>query len=862
VSARQLAILALAVAGASGLWGSSAALAAERSPSSPPLTASESDTATSADRVEEQGPGATPPAEADPLVSNGLGSPSCKGALIGELSAAGRRNCETSGFAAAPAPTGNYGLDVHIEDGVLAWGSWGDSIAQELLIAPLWMGLVWAVHGLVVMLEWSFTIDLLDSSAAAGIGRGLRQMQATFTEPWLPVVLAVASVLALYHGLIRRRVAETVGEAALMVAMMVGGIWIISDPTGTVGALGQWANQASLGTLAVASEGTPAAPARALGNSLDTVFSVAIEAPWCYLEFGDVGWCREPSRLDARLRAAGLKLAAKELAERSCEPSWTVLIPCAKATSAQASALETSAELLHAAQSNGALFLALPANGPARNSISESGSLLRVLCQSSEMTSCRGPTAAQAEFRSASGTLWRIAGVLLIAAGLLGMLLLLGFIAVQLVVSAVSSLIYLLLAPAAVLAPAFGEAGRSLFRRWVTRLLGAVISKLLFSFLLGILLAIVAVLSELGALGWWTQWLLISAFWWSAFTHRHQLVGVAEGTLSQQRAAGGEHAQRHSLMRRVREAVESNQLIAAARWAKDRREKQAGEVEPREREKFARAGRELSQTGADEQVRRSLDGEQRDTRAPTDPANEIHSAIAGKRAQLQRLQREHSAASSSGDTRRAARLGVREARVKGEIDREQGQLKRARQARGGAGSQGREPHSPERLSERARFLDAQAALPSEARARGAEQRRDYGALSSLAGYRREQYERLDPPSQMAARQEIDRELAMRKGFADSATSLAEGNGPSLGPLEQHRARRKFDRALEQHMRADGHDMPASRARRSPFESWREDGRAEAPPAVARPASSDRSSVMRDAREVAARRKRQLGKGRP
>jgi hypothetical protein len=305
-----------------------------KAPSSPPLTSWQASSSASSGDVEEEASDA-PQAEADPLVSNGLGSPTCQGTLSSELSATSRRNCETSGFAAAPAPTGDYGIDVHIDNGVLNTSSWGSAITQDLFITPLWMALVWAVHALVVMLEWSFSIDLLDSSAAAGVGRGLRQMQAAFTEPWLPVALSVASVLALYHGLIRRRVAQTLGEALLMAAMMVAGIWVSTNPTGTVGALGQWANQASLGTLAVASRGTPSAPGRALGNSLGTVFVAAIEVPWCYLEFGDVGWCREPSRLDPSLRAAGLKIAAHELALRSCEPSWTPLIPCAKATSAQ-----------------------------------------------------------------------------------------------------------------------------------------------------------------------------------------------------------------------------------------------------------------------------------------------------------------------------------------------------------------------------------------------------------------------------------------------------------------------------------------------------------------------------------------------
>jgi hypothetical protein len=856
VTVRQVALVTLVAfvvgvtwAGACAADVSSALVpasdSASRAPSSPPLTPSDGDAGEATGG--EQGAGATPQAEADPLVSNGLGSPSCKGALAGELSATGRRNCETSGFASAPAPTGDYGIDVHIDDGLLNPGSWGSTIAQDLFVTPLWMALVWAVHALVVMLEWSFTIDLLDSRAAGGVGKGLRQMQASFTEPWLPLVLAVASSLALYHGLIRRRVAQTLGEALLMAAMMIAGLWVVTDPTGTVGALGQWANQASLGTLAVAAQGTPSAPGRALASSLETVFVAAIEVPWCYLEFGDVGWCREPSQLDPQLRAAALKIAAQELARRSCEPSWTVLIPCAKATSAQASALEHSSELLHAAQSNGALFLALPANGPARNSINEQGSLLRTLCQSSEATSCRGPTAAQAQFRTGSGTLWRIGGVLVIAAGLLGLLLVLGFMAVRLLTSAVSSLLYLLLAPAMVLAPAFGEGGRTLFRKWAARLLGAVVSKLVFSFLLGIVLAIIAILSSLEALGWWTQWLLMSAFWWTAYAHRNQIVGVTEGALTNQ-SSTREQAQRRSLAGRVRGTVESNQLLAAARRAKDRRARPGPEVQ--RRQKLALLGRERAQAGTDEQARRTLAGEQRDASARTAAAAEINGRLSSKRAQLERLRRERGIALAGGDTRRAAELRQRGKRVQGEIAHEQVALNRARQlASDGERArrrEGGEAYSRERIEQQRRFLDAQAALPSAARVHRGEERRDYPALSALAGYQREEYERLDPRGQRVARLEIDRELALRKELTATAKSFAGPEVPRVGRRERGATDRSFDGALGQRMRDAGHTLPASRRAGSPFEDWRRDG----------------SSVMRDAREVAAQRKRQLGSDRP
>jgi hypothetical protein len=882
IALATLAVL-VAVAAASPAHASTGT---RRAPSRPPLTSGGTETAGAAGA--EDGAGGSPQGEADPLVSNGLGSPTCKGALASELSATNRRNCETSGFAVAPAPTGDYGIDVHIDTGALGLGSEAvPSIIQDLLVTPLWMALVWAVHALVVMLEWCFTIDLLDS-AGAGVGRGLRQMQAAFTQPWLPIVLAVASVLALYHGLIRRRVAETVGEALLMGAMMAGGIWVITDPTGTVGALGEWANQASLGTLAVAASGTPTGPGRALGSSLDTVFAAAIEVPWCYLEFGDVGWCREPARLDPRLRAAALKIAAGEAALAACAPSSAPLAPCAAAGSAQAKALEHSAELLRDARSNGAIFLALPANGPARNSINEQGSLLRTICQSSEATSCRGPTAAQAEFRTGGHTWARVGGLLLIAGGLLGMMLLLGFVALRLLAAAIFSLLYLLLAPAMVLAPAFGESGRALFRRWAARLLGAVVSKLVFSFLLGVVLAVLAVISNLAAIGWWTQWLLMSAFWWGAYARRHQALGAAEGALADRRSAS-ERAGQRSVVRRMSDVLESRKGMAVARWAKGRRDRRAPSVEERRRLAQVtdrRSASERARAGTDEQVRRTLEHEHREASAQAQAAPEIQQRLSAKRAQLERVRRERGAALVGGNRRRAARLGHRGQRIQGEIEREQEALGTAR-ATVSDGEQALrrtgKPYTSERQEERDRFLDAQAALPSarardRSGARGAHspqgwvspedwvsdgwvgdtatgsqtgrrnrvladdragagaarsptaerggrtgERRDYAALAGLAGYGREEYERLDPRSQRAARLGVDRELALRNELNETARTVAE--------------RSRLDSRLEA-----GRSDPGSRGGRWPI--------------------SDRSSVMRDAREVAAGRKRQLGRNRP
>jgi hypothetical protein len=762
--------------------------AAVRAPSSPPLTS------VSGGSASEEGAVGAGQGELDPLVSNGLGSPTCGLASRGELSATSRSHCETSGFVASAAPTGDYGIDVHIDKGVLGLSDGGlMSAVQDLFVTPLWMAFVWAVHALVVMLEWCFTVDLLAGAAAGGLGSGLRRMESAFTEPWLPLALAVASVLALYQGLIRRRVAETVGQVALMVAMMAGGLWVILDPTGTIGSLGQWADQAAIGTLATAAQGSPQRPARALGASLEAVFTAAVQAPWCYLEFGDVDWCRDPVRLDPGLRRAALRIGALEQSLIGCKLS--PLVACATTGSSAAKVLQRSAELLRKAQSNGAIFLALPANGPARNSINDEGSLLRAICQGSRATSCSGPSAAQAQFRTNDSTWSRVGGLMLIAAGLLGLLLLLGFLALRLLTAAIFSLLYLLLAPAMILAPAFGDGGRMLFRRWSAQLLGTVVAKLIYSFLLGVVLAVLAVIASLSAIGWWTQWLLMSALWWGAFARRHQTLGVAGG------AGGSDPGQRRSVTRRLR-MREAGRVIAGGRRRRRKEGKQAPAVEPRSNKDVGRAP---VATSARDDV-----GQARETSRPVareetfEPTASFEEPIAERRAQLERILRARDEARAGGQERRAAELAVRGERVRGEIE-ELGVVSSGR---------ARDDHGAGLQSSGS---DVVAAGRVDAR------KRDRALLTPQAS--------TAPKDRRGARLEIDGALALREELRQAK--------PPTSPTASRRPR--------------GAGEP-----RPPHASRDRDEKSAAPTRARAP----ESIVMREAREVEAGRKRQLGRDRP
>jgi hypothetical protein len=900
--------LALAVA-AFVLFPAPVAQAARHAPAGPPLVSHVAGANPPAQVLHKEEPEsfAQPAVEGDPLVGNGLGSPLCSHpAGAGGLSQQALRNCRASGFLAAPAPTSNYAFDVNFEHHDLELNPM--ALLQDYVLAPVWIVLVWVVHALLVMLEWCYSIDLLDSSTMGEVGRGLRQAQATFTDPWLVGVLAVASVCTVYHGLVRRRVSQSLGQALLTIAMMAAGLWMIADPAGTVGALGTWTNQASLGTLGAVAQGSPGGGARPLSEGMATAFAYGIEGPWCYLEFGNVQWCRDPALLEGRLRTAALHSATlAKNARVGCRESESNLQVCTSISSEQARAGSgPGLERLRDAQTNGELFLALPANGALRNSVSQSDWLLNVLCGSESIDECKGPTAAQAQFRSSGATIQRAAGLMLILIGATGMVLVLGFIALHLLGAALQSLLYLLMAPAAVLAPGFGDGGRAVFRVWATRLLGAVVSKLLFSLLLGVLLLMVRILLGLQGLGWWTQWLLISAVWWGAWRQRHQVLSFASG---EHRPTGAGARTRTSGTRLLKRALPTSRHVATrgAGWVKGRFSQPPPTVEQRQARAEAVRGR--ARTQAEEQSGRTLEHEHGQARAWMRAAPQLQADLAARQSQLARVRGEQGKARQDGDARRAARLSARAQRIEAEIASEQQALSAARRTVGeGERAQrtGGRVYTRAGQEERARFLDVQAALPSSVEAartgagtlgstgdsrmqgelggwgvetgagragaggggslgglpgRTPAQRRDYAALASLAGYGRAEYQQLDPRHQRQARLQIDRELALRKEMHGAAAQLTQNEAGSLGRCEQGKVNRDFDRTVQQRVKDGGHEPPASgKAPFSPVEEWL----AESPsrgdsPAHSNSLASGSSPVMCDIHEVAQRRKRQLGR---
>ena len=195
-----------------------------------------------------------------------------------------------------------------------------------------------------------------------------------------------------------------------------------------------------------------------------------------------------------------------------------------------------------------------------------------------------------------------------------------------------------------VLAPALGEGGRALFRRWAGQLLAAVVSKLLFSFLLGVVLAVLGILASLRALGWWTQWLLMSAFWWGAYLRRHQALGSHTGR--SQSAGLRPHAPApRSVARRVSDTLETRKAMAAMGWAKGRRARADSAADmPRPSSRDATGG--------------PVAGRARAAARPAHRTPPAKPALTDRRRlteQLARVEGERKRAELAGDRRRALR---------------------------------------------------------------------------------------------------------------------------------------------------------------------------------------------------------------
>jgi len=420
----------------------------------------------------------------DPFASLGGNSPFCRGRRLGAVE---RANCKASGALSHPHQITRYGFDVHIDTGV-------DNIAGNIsamlqsVVGLGWLGLLFVVKGVTLLLEWSFSLDLL-SEAMAGVKQALGRLHRdVFGEAWFLAAISAAGLWAIWRGFVQRKTIQTATGLAATVALMVVALVIINNPADTVGRANQLANQSSLGIVSGATTGSVSGSASGFGEAMTRVFDQAVLRPWCAMEFSDVGFCMtNPRKAIPRDDLPD----DPEIAE-----AW--------ATS------PTVADMFLAFEPNG------EDNVDQRNQIYE---------EWKDNDGERLQAVVRMQKESATGP--RIALFCLIAIGMLGMICLFGWIGLRLLGYAVMSLILVLFAPIALLMAAFGDSGRQSFVGWAKRLLGALIAKAVYAIFLALVLIASAALAELDSLGFIAVWLLQTVFWWTLFLKRDDIIGFA-----------------------------------------------------------------------------------------------------------------------------------------------------------------------------------------------------------------------------------------------------------------------------------------------------------------------------------------------
>ena len=448
-------------------------------------------------------------ARSDPLSALGAGSPSCRG----NVNAKARRNCAISGSVAHGAPISFYGFDVQIG---FSLTDMDDSFlgALQSVAGLIWMALVFLVKGVLLLVEWGFSIDLL-GEAMPDARRTLATLhERVIGEPWFLAALSAAGLWGIWRGLVQRRTGEAIGGLGATVLLMAAGLVMLANPDGTVGYASKLANDASLGILSAATTGNVERPTASLSQAMSGAFDVTVRDPWCALQFGSVDWCHE--------RAPGGR-----------------------------------------ALSNGDVWLAYPAGSGERKALykllkgeePEDGGLFDFATKPllgliglgggpeatvpDEVRALVRKQPERAAMQEAGSTFSRLALLALIVVGMTGAIALLAYLGIRLLLAAILALILLLLAPAMLLAPAFGESGRATFLAWVKRLVGALIAKLVYALFLAVVLAASATLTRLD-IGWFGVWLLQIAFWWGILIKRQELVGfVSAGAPVSQGSEGG-----------------------------------------------------------------------------------------------------------------------------------------------------------------------------------------------------------------------------------------------------------------------------------------------------------------------------------
>jgi hypothetical protein len=440
---------------------------------------------------------------------------------------------ETAGGLADRYPVGHYALDQHFTavDASLTGGvdvSGVPPMIAYFLSNALWELTAFLANTLIALFAFAFSLDLLNGSKATGgagalapVAEAVHSIYAhAFGAPWLVLAVSLTSMWAMWRALIQRRYIETAGALAMSLVYLVIALAFVAQPAHTIGSASKLTNEMSAAFLSISNKGSLGSAEQAKRAGADQLFSLLVFEPWAVLEFGGTEHCvrngtgskdEDPESVPVRPLSAA---AARQLANgvevrdgrRTCinnvhkyASHFLPFVSGSDERDAEYDALnDGDAEKLpdaDPAKTRGDYQIGI-ADKPATDSMEEGGQYQRLMV------------------------------AVVVFVGELGAFVLIGALAVGVILSQVLLLLMLAFAPVALVFAVVPGRGHDFFRNWLTRLIGLLLRKAVYSLILAVVLAVnSAIASATVQLGWLMSWALQSLFFWVVFFQRHKLAG-------------------------------------------------------------------------------------------------------------------------------------------------------------------------------------------------------------------------------------------------------------------------------------------------------------------------------------------------
>lgn len=453
--------------------------------------------------------------QVDPVAGLGIRNPVCD--QLGQIrDRATRLSCEANGSPESTYPTTNYGFDVFIKTGIThPVGSFTASFVT--ILNGIWLGLIFVLKLTLELLGLAFGLNPFSEGQTMGrISASVGRVYDQVTDPWLTTLVVCGGIWLAYRGLLQRDLAGGVGGTLAAVAMIVVGLWVVHQPRDSVGRLVTLSNEVALGTISAPRSGSLHRPVGSYAEAMSDTWARLVEVPFAGLNFSDVGWALDSPPPEAIERADAL----------FCQDVGALELIATYQRLGSEKATEECAAFARKRYGKPRrvidLYLRSSPGSPARAGLWK-------YFDKDEDDRYKAKVAAQ----GGDGALTRLSMLALFAIGLLGAILLLAWLSIRLFTQAAIAFVLLLAAPFALFFPLLGDGGRRAFKTWGLTLFGSLVAKVIYAAFLSIVLLGISILGRLeGSGGSATGFLLSSAFCWSIFLKRADLIGwltIGEG---------------------------------------------------------------------------------------------------------------------------------------------------------------------------------------------------------------------------------------------------------------------------------------------------------------------------------------------